>query len=325
MGVVPYNAYLSQKYDCHINVEICTALSVLKYLFKYVYKGSDRVVIPVEAVQTATTQGLRNPNEILRYLNSRYVSPIEACMRLLDYSIQGKTHAITQLTVHLKDQQIVTFRSSDDPDTVITTSEHTMLTRFFELCTSDAPENQVAKNMLYKDIPNEFWWKSKHKQWVRRKKYQAPLGRLVHVSPRDNERFHLRVLLCHRKGPTCFRDLRTIDGVFHESYQLAALAAGYLGDDNEWDSCMAEAAPFCMPYELRQLFVTMIVYCQVASVRRMWERFYDDLSEDFARTYRDLEGQAKDDMIKFHTLKSLNDLLEGNGTAVADFDLPQRS
>jgi hypothetical protein len=32
--VVLYNAYLSQKYDCHINVETCMAPSVLKYLFK---------------------------------------------------------------------------------------------------------------------------------------------------------------------------------------------------------------------------------------------------------------------------------------------------
>jgi len=135
----------------------------------------------------------------------------------------------------------------------------------------------------------------------------------------------LRVLLCNRKGPTSYEDLLTVDGVTHASSQLAALAAGYLEDDNEWNSCMDEAAHFRMPYELRQLFATMIVYCQVGSVRGMWDRFYDYLSEDFARTYRDLEGQAKDDTIKFHTLKSLNDLLEANGTEVADFDLPQLS
>jgi hypothetical protein len=42
----------------------------------------------------------------------------------------------------------------------------------------------------------------------------------------------------------------------------------------------------------------------------MWERFFDDISEDFARMYRDLEEQAQDDRIQFHTLKSLNNLLE---------------
>ena len=37
--VVPYNAGLLLKYDCHINVEICTSVSSVKYIYKYIYKG----------------------------------------------------------------------------------------------------------------------------------------------------------------------------------------------------------------------------------------------------------------------------------------------
>lgn len=37
--VVPYNKYLSTKFDCHLNVEICTTIKAVKYLYKYVYKG----------------------------------------------------------------------------------------------------------------------------------------------------------------------------------------------------------------------------------------------------------------------------------------------
>jgi hypothetical protein len=39
--VVPHNVYLSTKYDAHINVEVCNNISIVKYLFKYVYKGHD--------------------------------------------------------------------------------------------------------------------------------------------------------------------------------------------------------------------------------------------------------------------------------------------
>ncbi|RAW19867.1 hypothetical protein PC110_g23691 [Phytophthora cactorum] len=79
-----------------------------------------------------------------------------------------------------------------------------------------------------------------------------------------------------------------------------------------------------MPYQLRQLFATIIVYSQVVEAGALWERFYDDLSLDLGYKYRSLEGNAKAERVKFHTLKSLNHLLVANGSAVAHFeDLPQ--
>ncbi|KAG3237306.1 hypothetical protein PI124_g17699 [Phytophthora idaei] len=314
----------TRTYNCHFNVEVCTAITAVKYLYKYVYKESDKAVITVEAVRGEGDQTQIEPNEILRFLNARYISPVEACMRLLDYSVQGKTHAITQLTIHLENEPMVTFRSSDDPAVIVTRGKHTMLTRFFELCASEAPENQVAKSALYQDIPKLFRWDTKAKRWVRRKRYQAALGRMIHVSPRDMQRFYKGVLPCHRKGPRSFENLRTVDGVTYDSYREAALHAGYLEDDSEWVACMTEASQFRMPYQLRQLFATIIVYSQVVEVGALWERFYDDLSLDFGYKYRALEGNAKEEMVKFHTLKSLNDLLFANGSAVAHFeDLPQ--
>ncbi|KAG2797813.1 hypothetical protein PC112_g21619 [Phytophthora cactorum] len=221
---------------------------------------------------------------------------------------------------------MVTFRSSDDPAVVVTRGKHTMLTRFFELCASEAPENQGAKSALYQDIPKLFRWDTNAKRWVRRKWYQAALGRMIHVSPRDMQRFYMRVLLCHRKGPTSFKNLRTVDGVTYDSYRKAALHAGYLEDDSEWVACMTEASQFRMSYQLRQLFATIIVYSQVVEVGALWERFYDDLSLSCNYKYRNLEGIAKEEMVKFHTLKNLNDLLLTNGSAVAHFeDLPQLS
>ncbi|KAG3197196.1 hypothetical protein PC129_g24567 [Phytophthora cactorum] len=87
---------------------------------------------------------------------------------------------------------------------------------------------------------------------------------------------------------------------------------------------MTEASQFRMPYQLRRLFATIIVYSQVVEVGALWERFYDDLSLDFGYKYSILKGHSKEDMIKFHMLKSLNDLLLANESAVASFEgLPQ--
>ena len=33
-SVVPYNAYLSLRYNCHINVEVCASIKATKYLYK---------------------------------------------------------------------------------------------------------------------------------------------------------------------------------------------------------------------------------------------------------------------------------------------------
>ena len=46
--VVPYNPYLSRKYNAHINVEICSSIQSCKYLYKYVYKGPDMASVGID-------------------------------------------------------------------------------------------------------------------------------------------------------------------------------------------------------------------------------------------------------------------------------------
>ena len=43
--VVPYNAYLSKRFNCHINVEVCAGLRCVKYIHKYIYNGYDRTTM----------------------------------------------------------------------------------------------------------------------------------------------------------------------------------------------------------------------------------------------------------------------------------------
>lgn len=78
-----------------------------------------------------------------------------------------------------------------------------------------------------------------------------------------------------------------------------------------------------MPYQLRQLFPTILVYSQIAEVRTLWDGFYADMAKDFDFKYRLLEGQAKENMVQFHTLKRFHDLLQASGPGLDRFDLPQ--
>jgi len=73
--VVPHNPYLTKMFNAHINVEVATGIRSVKYLFKYVYKGPDRVV--------AVITGLIN--EIQQYIDARYLSAAEGVDSLLSF------------------------------------------------------------------------------------------------------------------------------------------------------------------------------------------------------------------------------------------------
>ena len=104
--IVPYNAYLSLKYNCHINVEICVSPKAAQYLFKYATKGNDRAMVATEVQGQAR-------NEILEYQDLRSVGSSEATWHLLNFPITDQKPAVKALRVHLKDQhQVDVFESA---------------------------------------------------------------------------------------------------------------------------------------------------------------------------------------------------------------------
>ncbi|DBB13175.1 TPA: hypothetical protein ACH3X3_15245 [Trebouxia sp. C0006] len=42
--VVPHYPYLLLKYQCHIDVEVVASIAAIKYVYKYVFKGPDRIM-----------------------------------------------------------------------------------------------------------------------------------------------------------------------------------------------------------------------------------------------------------------------------------------
>ncbi|GBO05596.1 hypothetical protein AVEN_114108-1 [Araneus ventricosus] len=97
-----------------------------------------------------------------------------------------------------------------------------MLTAWFELNRTD-PE---ANRYLYADIPKHFDWKNN--KWERRVRLgDRIVSRLYSVSPKDTERFHLRMLLFHVPGAKSFEEFRTYDSVTMESFKEACRARNF--------------------------------------------------------------------------------------------------
>nr|GEW29657.1 ATP-dependent DNA helicase PIF1-like [Tanacetum cinerariifolium] len=65
---VPYNPGLLRRYHAHINIQWCNQVGSIKYLFKYISKGPDKVGATVDDEEV---------DEIKDFLNCRYIGPME--------------------------------------------------------------------------------------------------------------------------------------------------------------------------------------------------------------------------------------------------------
>ncbi|XGW04773.1 hypothetical protein V3C99_015724, partial [Haemonchus contortus] len=144
--VVPFNPYILLKYDCHVNLEICGMISAVKYLYKYIYKGPDHARISIENEPTTDD----NVDEIKQHLNTRYVCAPQSMYRIFGYNMQGRSHAVVRLAVHLPELQSVHFVQGQEQQYLAHAQRtFTTLTAFFEL-------NRLCNAMHERGLANDF-------------------------------------------------------------------------------------------------------------------------------------------------------------------------
>ena len=81
--MVPYNPYLCQKYNCHMNVEVFMTIVAVKNLYKYIYKGQDCADVHIREQW--------HHDEIDHYHSTRYVSAMEAAWNIFAFPVQHVT------------------------------------------------------------------------------------------------------------------------------------------------------------------------------------------------------------------------------------------
>ncbi|XP_019198170.1 PREDICTED: uncharacterized protein LOC109191996 [Ipomoea nil] len=154
--VVPHNRYLLLRYKAHINVEWCNQSRSIKYLFKYVNKGNDRVTAEFYN-STIDENGEEVVDEINMYYDCRYVSACEAAWRLFSFEVQYRTPAVERLSFHLPDCQSIVFADDENIDNVLgrETVGQSMFKGWFEA----NKKYEDARSLTYIEMPNKFVWK----------------------------------------------------------------------------------------------------------------------------------------------------------------------
>ena len=128
---------------------------------------------------------------------------------------------------------------------------------------------------------------SKKKEWQKRKIDSKTIGRIHSVSPISGDIFYFRMLLHHDhcRGKVSFTDLRTLDGVTHATYQEVCRQLGLLQDDREWHDALCTSEVTSTGPQLRELFVTILMFCHPADPVKLFEDHWqeDNWGDDFKR------------------------------------------
>ncbi|WVZ82077.1 hypothetical protein U9M48_029383 [Paspalum notatum var. saurae] len=291
--VVPYNPFLLRYFNCHINVEVCSSIKAVKYLYKYLYKGHDRASV---SVNEADGQG--NVDEIKMYREARCVTPPEALWRIYGFDLSKNSPPVMQLQLHLPGMHMVTYEEGQDIQEILDRegAKKSMLTEYFEA----NKKNPEARSILYRDFPEYFTWQKckKDKFWQKRKREGVKqIGRIISAHPAEGERYFLRVLLNHVAGATSFEDLRTVDGEIVPSFREAAeRREGYLR---------------------RYLCIVRLPMREASNARGLWDKHREAMSEDYCRTM--LSMQAVQNMV----LIDIRNMLQSMGKDIKSYPLPE--
>ncbi|KAG5532360.1 hypothetical protein RHGRI_026852 [Rhododendron griersonianum] len=308
--VVPYNPYLLAMLDCHVNVEICSTIKAVKYLYKYIYKGHDKIVFKIIAQRNNEVV-----DEIMQFQTARWVTPPEAMWRIYRFNLFDMHPSVIALQLHLENCQIVGFKKATELNS-ITDSEffsRTMLTQFFHMNRYD--KDAKKGKFLYKDFPVAFVWSTKMRCWTKRR-HKNVIGRIVAINPSQGELYYLRLLLNHIRCPTSFSYLRTVGSKTYSTYREATVAHGLLVDDKSNEKCLEESCAYQMPNSLRQLFCTILVFCGALNPRELLLKFEEPLTEDYVKRQGMLPVEARQTLLRF-----VKSALGSMGKTLQDFDL----
>lgn len=246
------------------------------------------------------------------------------------YDIHGREPSVERLIVHLPNMNSVIFSESDELDRLVNNPSicKTMLTEWFVA----NQRHPSARSLTYLEFPSQWIWNNSDKVWTRRqrsKKLGSKIGHIYHVHPGTGEHFFLRVLLMVVPGATCFEDLRRYNDCLYGTFKEACQVRGLVGDDQEWFKLFDEAIVWATPFQLRHLFMVVLLHCEIANGRALFYRYWPSMAEDISYRLSMAIGNPRydvpEDFLQDQLMCELSSMFSKNGSSISSFNLTSRT
>ncbi|CAK0811873.1 unnamed protein product [Prorocentrum cordatum] len=196
----------------------------------------------------------------------------------------------------------VVFRSSDGVlhgtrAAAVAAGSETTLTAWFRL-NAEPPDGFTppARSLHYAEVPQFFSWS---------RSSFSDLATVVH-SDGNRQTFYQR---------RWNDDTSTWENSDVPDYRRACEEQGFANSSDECARCMEEAARLRSAPALRRLFAMLLLHCELASPVTLWQRFANDLCEDFQRHLSETDSENA-------ALLHVQEALSQAGKTLTDFGLP---
>ncbi|XP_039690573.1 uncharacterized protein [Medicago truncatula] len=121
-----------------------------------------------------------------------------------------------------------------------------------------------------------------------------------------------------------YEEIKTVGGVTYQTFKETCNALGLLNDNKEWNDALNEASQWATGTQLRELFVTILLYGEVADIGKLWETNWKTLSDDIVYKKRILFQHSRlelnDEQIQSYCLIEIDKILVRAGSYLSDFD-----
>jgi hypothetical protein len=102
-----------------------------------------------------------------------------------------------------------------------------------------------------------------------------------------------------------------------------------LQTDNEWHQALEEAGVWASGRQLRDMFASMLMFCEVTNPKLLWDAHWESLSNDIDAMTRcecaDPTVTLSEDVLKDRALYEIDQVLMRNGHRLEDFPMLPKS